>query len=107
MEKLLKVGYIGAGANTVKHHIPKIQSQDGVEAFGVSNRSIESSKRVAEKFGINKIYSNWRELLNDDEIDAVCIGTWPYMHSTLTIESLKAGKHVLVEARMAMNSKEA
>ena len=107
MEKLLKVGYIGAGANTVKHHIPKIQSQDGVEAFGVSNRSIESSKRVAEKFGISKIYSNWRELLNDDEIDAVCIGTWPYMHSTLTIESLKAGKHVLVEARMAMNSKEA
>ncbi len=107
MKKSLKVGYIGAGANTEKHHIPKIQVQEGVEAFGVANRSIESSKRVAEKFGIKKVYSNWKELLKDTEIDAVCIGTWPYMHAPLTIEALNSGKHVLVEARMAMNSEEA
>ena len=67
MEKLLKVGYIGAGANTVKHHIPKIQSQDGVEAYAVSNRSIDSSKRVAEKFGINKIYSKDGKVISEAE----------------------------------------
>jgi len=107
MNEILKVGYIGAGANTEKHHIPKMVAQDGVEALAVANRTIESAQRVAEKFGITKVYSNWKELLKDDEIDAVCIGTWPYMHAPLTIESLEAGKHVLVEARMAMNSQEA
>ena len=43
----------------------------------------------------------------DPAIDAVCIGTWPYMHAQMTIAALDAGKHVLCEARMAMNAKEA
>ena len=107
MNEILKIGYIGAGANTEKHHIPKMQDQKGVEAFAVANRTKVSAQRVAEKFGITKVYSNWKELLKDDEIDAICIGTWPYMHAPLTIASLEAGKHVLVEARMAMNSQEA
>jgi hypothetical protein len=43
---------------------------------------------------------NWRDIIEDDSIDAVVIGTWPYMHHTLVIEALQAGKHVLTEARM-------
>src|SRR4029077_589759 len=39
-------------------------------------------------------------------IDAVCIGTWPYMHSVMSIAALERGKHVLCEARMAMNAGE-
>src|SRR3546814_7601970 len=42
-----------------------------------------------------------------DDVDAVCIGTWPYMHAPITIAALDAGKHVLCEARMAMDSLEA
>jgi predicted dehydrogenase len=45
--------------------------------------------------------------LDDDEVDAVCIGTWPYMHHTLTLASLEKGKHVLCQARMANNAREA
>ena len=43
----------------------------------------------------------------NDEVDAICIGTWPYMHATISIEALESGKHVLTEARMAMDSDEA
>ncbi len=77
------------------------------QLLGVVNRSIESSHRVAEQFNIPRIYNKWQELLEDDAINAVCIGTWPYMHRTLTLAALEKGKHVLTEARMASTAQEA
>lgn len=71
------------------------------------NRTIESSKAVAEEFEIDTVHEDWRTLVEDDAIDAVVIGTWPHMHHPVTVAALSAGKHVLCEARMAMNSVEA
>tara|TARA_R110002096_G_scaffold80612_20_gene188794 strand:- start:2360 stop:3415 length:1056 start_codon:yes stop_codon:yes gene_type:complete len=99
----LRVGLIGAGGNTRSRHIPGFREQSNVEITAVANRSRASSQAVADEFGIEKVYGDWQSLLADPDVDAVCIGTWPYMHRTLTIASLEAGKHVLCEARMAMN----
>jgi len=104
---VLRVGVIGAGANTKKHHIPKLQAIEGVEVTHVVNRSQESSQKVADEFNIPNIAETWEELVASDQIDAVCIGTWPSTHAEMTITALSQGKHVLVEARMAMNSTEA
>jgi predicted dehydrogenase len=103
----IKVGFIGAGANTALRHIPGLRAQQGVELVGVANRSIESSKIAADKYEIGEAYPTWLDLVEDPDIDAVCIGTWPYMHSTTTLTALDNGKHVMVEARMAMNGSEA
>lgn len=103
----IRVGVIGAGANTRLHHIPKLQAIDGVEVVAVVNRSRESSERVAREFGIPEVRDRWDQIIEDETIDAVCIGTWPYMHCPLTLRALAAGKHVLTEARMAMNLAEA
>jgi predicted dehydrogenase len=106
-EKQIRVGLIGAGANTKSFHIPGLARQDGVQIVAVANRSRESSQRVADEFGISKVHDHWQALLEDANIDAVCIGTWPYVHAPLTIAALEAGKHVLCEARMAMDHSEA
>jgi len=103
----IRVGLIGAGRNTRDRHIPGFQEIEGVELVAVANRSRESGRRVADAFNIPKVYDSWRELLEDPDIDAVCIGTWPYMHCTLAIAALDQGKHVLCEARMAANAQEA
>jgi predicted dehydrogenase len=103
----IKVGVIGAGNNTRVRHFPGLQAIDGVELVSVCNRSRESSQRVADQFNISKVYDNWRELLADPDINAVVIGTWPYMHCELTCAALDAGKHVMCEARMAMDAAEA
>jgi predicted dehydrogenase len=103
----IRVGFIGAGANTRKRHIPGLEAQKGVEIVAVANRTRESGEIVAKEFEIPKVYDSWLEIIDDEDIDAVCIGTWPYMHAPMTIAALEAGKHVLVEARMAMNSHEA
>ncbi len=106
-EQPIRVGVVGAGANTRLHHIPKLQAISGVEVISVSNRSRASAERVAQEFGIPKIYDSWWELINADDTDAIVIGTWPYMHKTLTLAALAANKHVLCEARMAMDGTEA
>ncbi len=105
-DKTIRVGFVGAGANTRKHHLPKLKAQPGVELVAVANRSKESGDRVAREFGIGRVHDDWQEIVEAPDIDAVCIGTWPYMHSVMSIAALERGKHVLCEARMAMNAGE-
>ena len=103
----VRVGIIGAGRNTKSRHIPGLQAIENVEIIGVCNRSQESSQRVADEFGIPKIYDNWQDAIADKETNAIVIGTWPYMHCRATVAALMANKHVMCEARMAMNAREA
>ena len=103
----VRIGLIGAGGNTRSRHIPGFQAIDGVDLVTVANRSEASSAQVASEFGIPRTSSDWRAVIDDPEVDAVCIGTWPYTHAQMTIAALEAGKHVLCEARMAARSDEA
>ena len=107
MKTTLRIGLIGAGANTREKHIPGLLAQPDVELVAVCNRSRESSERVAREFGIGRVAAHWREIIAAPDIDAVVIGTWPYLHAELSIAALRAGKHVLTEARMARDANEA
>jgi predicted dehydrogenase len=102
----IRVGFIGAGANTRKFHLPNLKAQPGVELVAVANRSKESGERVAKEFGIARVHADWREIVRAPDIDAICIGTWPYTHCEMTVAALEHGKHLLTEARMAMNAAE-
>ena len=103
----IRIGIVGAGANTRLRHVPGFRANEGVELVGVVNRSRESSERAAAEFEIPRVFDSWQELVADDEIDAVMIGTWPNMHCEVTCAALEAGKHVMTEARMACSADEA
>ncbi len=106
-DSLIRIGIVGAGANTKLHHIPKLQAQPNVEIVAVCNRRRSSAESVAAEYGIPKIYDHWQQIVQDPEIDAVVIGTWPYLHAPVTIAALAVGKHVMTEARMACDATEA
>jgi predicted dehydrogenase len=103
----IRVGIIGAGGIVGSTHIPGLRQMPGVQIVAVANRSLESSRRAADEFGIPGAYADWEQLLAADGIDAVLIGTWPYMHRTITLAALDSGRHVLCQARMANNTAEA
>ena len=105
--KPVRIGIAGAGANTREKHIPALQVIEGVEIVSVANRRRDSAERVAGRFGIPAVYDSWEELVNAPDSDAIVIGTWPNLHCPVTLAALSAGKHVLCEARMAMNAGEA
>ena len=103
----IRIGLVGAGANTRLRHIPGLQAIEDIEIVCVANRTRESAERVARDFGIPKVIEHWENLVLSRDIDAVVIGTWPNLHCAVTLAALDAGKHVLCEARMARNAKEA
>src|SRR5437868_10263234 len=107
MAKTLRIGWIGAGANTRSRHIPGLKAIEDVAIVAVCNRRPGSTAAAAREFGIAKSYERWQDLVADPDIDAVVIGTWPYLHCPITLAALEAGKHVLTEARLSLNAAEA
>jgi predicted dehydrogenase len=103
----LRIGVVGLGGNTRARHVPGLVACPGVTIAAVCNRRPESSAAAAREFGIPKTFEHWEELVADPALDAVVIGTWPYLHAPITVAALSAGKHVLCEARMAMYVAEA
>lgn len=103
----MRIGFIGAGENTRKMHLPGFRAIADVELAVVCNRSEKSSRLVADQFGIPRIAPVWTDVVADPGIEAICIGTWPCLHAEITIAALAAGKHVLTEARMARDAVEA
>ncbi|MFQ5451144.1 MAG: Gfo/Idh/MocA family protein [Nitrospinaceae bacterium] len=103
----IKIGFIGAGQNSRKMHIPKLQALPGVEIVKVANRTLDSGQKVAREFGIPAVCGDWKQVATSRDVDAVVIGTWPYLHCDAACLALESGKHVLCEARMAMNAHEA
>ncbi len=105
--KAIRVGIVGLGGNARLRHVGGLRACSGVEITAVCNRRRESTEAAAREFGIPKTYDHWQDLVPDREIDAIVIGTWPYLHCPITLAALEAGKHVLTEARMARNAAEA
>ena len=103
----IRIGIIGAGENTKTRHLPRLQEIDGVKMISVCNRSKESGEKVAKEFDIPRVYEDWHDVIYDDDINAIVIGTWPYLHAPATLLAFEHDKHVLCEARMAMNAREA
>ncbi len=103
----VRLGIVGAGQVARERHLPGFLALPGVEVLGVSNRRRDSAARVAREFGIPRVFETWEYLVEDPEIDAVVVAAWPYLHGPVTLAALDAGKHVLTEAPMAMNAREA
>lgn len=103
----IRVGIVGLGTNCRQRHVPGLRACPGLEITAVCNRRPQSTAETAAEFEIPLTFDRWESLVTSREIDAVVIGTWPYLHCPITMLALQAGKHVMTEARMAMNAAEA
>ena len=105
----IRVGIIGCGGIANGKHIPGIQAIEGVEIVALCDIIVEKAEKTKERHGLTnaKIYQDYKELLKDESIDDVQICTPNRSHSFITIDSLEAGKNVMVEKPMAINAVEA
>src|SRR5258708_33340433 len=106
MAERLRCGVIGTGAIGLEHLNCFLQCPRG-SAVAIAENNPARAKEAAERFKIPRSYSDYRELLDQADIDAVTIALPNHLHAAVAIEALKARKHVLIEKPMAMNAKEA
>ena len=106
MTKTIRVGVIGAGywgPNIIRN----LYEAPGAEAVAVADLSQERLDAIHKRFPSLRVTTDYRELLDDPTIDAICIVTPVKTHRRLAEEAFAAGKHVFVEKPLAQSVSDA
>nr|WP_246311837.1 Gfo/Idh/MocA family oxidoreductase [Leifsonia naganoensis] len=93
----LRVAVIGAGRWAVRSHIPGWQRDPRVEVVAIAEIDEEALAAAAEEFGIARAVTDYRELIDDPDIDVIDVATGNAMHFEISMAAIEAGKHVLCE----------
>jgi predicted dehydrogenase len=98
--RTLNVGLIGAGG-IAQSHGRAISEIEGTKIVAVCDIIKERAVKTAAAWKIPHVYEDYREMLKKEDIEAVTVATYNQAHRGPTVDSLKAGKHVLCEKPMA------
>jgi len=101
----MKLGMIGAGSIAV-NHLKAFAANPDVEVTAIADVCENLAKSRAEAFKIANCYTDYKEILKDDSIDAVSIATPTFTHTQIVCDALAAGKHVLCEKPPALTAAE-
>lgn len=104
--KKLKWGVAGCGRVTESTFIPALNLSRKGKLISLHSRDLNRAKHLAEKFGANSFHTNYDEFLKSD-IDVVYVASENSRHYEQVIKAAKAGKHILCEKPIAINSTEA
>ena len=108
MEKV-RIGIIGCGGIANGKHLPALQKVKEAELVAFCDIIEEKAVKAAKEYGTPdaKVYTDYKELLKDESIDAVHVLTPNRSHSFISIDAMRAGKHVMCEKPMAKTYAEA
>jgi predicted dehydrogenase len=101
MEKVLKVGVVGCGQIAQIAHIPYIMELPYLKLEAICDISKKVANGIGDQYGIQKRFTDFRDLLSLPELDVVCIANKD--HAPVAIAAMNAGKHVITEKPMAFN----
>jgi predicted dehydrogenase len=104
MMKQINWGIIGCGDVAEVKSGPAFNKVPHSKLVAVMRRNAEKAKDFAHRHGVGKWYSNAKELIDDEEVNAIYVATPPSSHEEYTIEALKKGKPVYVEKPMALDT---
>ena len=99
----MKVCIVGCGAVARRAHIPIFQSLAGVQVASVVDTNGELVRKVSREYGIKKYYTDYKQALNDEEVELVSICTPSFTHAEMIIQASRMGKHILVEKPLAID----
>lgn len=103
---MLKVGVIGGGSIS-EFHIKPYLANDQVQLIALCDRNEVRLAKMGEEYGVTNLYTAYKDLLANPDVDAVSICTWNNTHAEIAIQALNAGKHVLLEKPLSMTVEEA
>ena len=99
MGKPVKVAMVGLGFGA--EFIPIYQAHPDAEVYAICQRNAEKMNKIGDQLGIAKRFTSYAELLKDPQIDFVHINSPIGDHARMSMEALRAGKHVMCTVPMA------
>lgn len=105
MTEKVRVAVVGAGIGGA--HAAALKKVPAADLAAICDLDRERAAKLAAEHDVPKVVTNYDELLAMKDIDAVTLGTPNYLHAPMTVAALAAGKHVLCEKPMAVNTAEA
>jgi predicted dehydrogenase len=84
--------------------IPALQKSAHNQVLAICSRDVQSARRVADELAIERAYGTYEELLADPEIDAIYNPLPNHLHVDWSIKALRAGKHVLCEKPLGLDT---
>lgn len=106
MLKRVRVGLIGSQFIS-SIHAESLKHCANAELFAVASPTREHAEPFAKKFGIPHAFTDYRKMLEADEIDMVVVGAPNDLHCQMTVDAAVAGKHVVCEKPLCLNLAEA
>jgi len=107
MNSKVKWGIVSTASIGTGYVIPAMINGEYCDVQAIASRSITAAEKAAGRFEIPRAYGSYDELLIDDDIEAVYIPLPNHLHVPWSIKALQAGKHVLVEKPVGLNSRDA
>ena len=94
------------GCGVIANQLEQAMESRGPKLYSVANRTYKNGVEFAEKYGISKVYKQIDDVFDDEMVDVIYISTPHNTHAEYLRKALKAGKHVLCEKSITLNSEE-
>jgi predicted dehydrogenase len=105
--KKLRIGVIGAGFFATRAHIPALQQSGEAEVVAICRRNPEALAKVAGRFDVPEVFTDYRQLLEGSQLDAAVVSSPHALHYTHTKAALERGLPVLTDKPLAVTHEEA
>ncbi|HFU3858322.1 TPA: Gfo/Idh/MocA family protein [Streptococcus suis] len=106
MEVQMKYKWATLGTGVIANELVQALQAMGGNLYSVANRTYDKGVEFAKKYGIEKVYREIDDVFEDPEVDIIYISTPHNTHIHYLRKALKAGKHVLCEKSITLNSEE-
>ncbi|MBI3960296.1 MAG: Gfo/Idh/MocA family oxidoreductase [Chloroflexi bacterium] len=106
-DQKLRIGVIGIGWYAGTALIPRLRETGRAEIVAIARRNTDRLAQAQQELKVGEAYTDWREMLDKSQLDAVVISTPPNAHTEPALAALERGLHVFVEKPIALTPADA
>ena len=104
---MLNVGILGAGGIAALSHLPEIARVDGMRVTHICGRRERRLRLLCERYSVPRYSTNWSDLLNDSDLDAVIVALPHPLHAAAGLAALERGLHLFMQKPLCTTIDEA
>ena len=107
MSEQISIGVVGTGLIAGLVHLPSLKSHPGAKVAAICGRNRDRAGEMAKKYEVPLVFTDYREMIEKGNLDALVIAAPDDLHYVMTMEALDAGLHVMCEKALALNVEDA